>query len=203
MPMLKVSRVNMEDYLTKRRYWLWFRIERSRSRYRSIRSDKVIDYMTRSSGDEYCVMPKRGEHQLIQAAARALEVHLQKLGKRVSEAVQTHQRKRDLQKRKRYGIVRGRSEGNPIEMERGSPATVALISPTRPRPSAQDETALPGSVEWLTSHSRQWFVRSKGFDKWYSLKDCEREQQNPDKALEGSQLCLFNIHCIQENISRP
>jgi hypothetical protein len=48
-----------------------------------------------------------------------------------------------------------------MRIETGSPVAMALISPTYPKPLAQDVTARPDSV----AASRPWAVRIKGFDK--------------------------------------
>jgi hypothetical protein len=50
-----------------------------------------------------------------------------------------------------------------MRIETGSPVAMALISPTYPKPLAQDVTARPDSVAWLSS--RPWAVRIKVFDK--------------------------------------
>ena len=184
-PKTIVSRANMEIYLG--RNWIWCKIDGKR--LRTIRREKVIDYMARSGGFEYCAMPK--DPRLVREAAHALEAHLQRRHKRATTgAVKTHQQKRDLQKRKRQGIIGDRSEGNPMRIGTGSTDySMALRSHTYPDPLAQDVTAWPDSVAWLSS--RPWVVRIKVFDKEHNQECCEKEQQNPDWPLLSSQLCFL------------
>lgn len=145
--------------------------------------------MSRSGGFEFCAMPK--DPRLAREAAHALEAHLQRRHKRATTgAVETHQRKRDLQKRKRQGIIGDRSEGNPMPIGTGSTDySMVLRSHTYPEPLAQEETGWQDSVTWLSS--RPWVVRIKVFDKEHNQEYCEKEQQNPDWPLLSSQLCFL------------
>jgi hypothetical protein len=133
-----------------------------------LRQEKVIDYMVRSGGFEYCAMPK--DHQLARRAAKALEDHLQKRCKRATTgAVETQQRKRDLPKRKRQGIIGDRSEGNPMRIGTGSTNySMALRSHTYPKPINLMQQPLPqgGTASTRSQADEEPELKKLWIERW-------------------------------------
>jgi hypothetical protein len=94
--------------------------------------------------------------------ARVMESRLQKQGKYTTRTIEMPQRRRDLQKRKRYVIIRGYSEGNPGKLGLG-----------RQEVRPVDVVSLPGDVHWISSRLR--LTRINVFNRNYDPEVCENK----------------------------
>ncbi|KIM92923.1 hypothetical protein OIDMADRAFT_62046 [Oidiodendron maius Zn] len=179
-----------------RKGWVWVR--KDGYMFRTVREDKIIDYLTKSFNAEYCVMPRDKGIWWMENGAAVMQSHLKRRSNATIRVGEASVRRRGMHGKVVETFLQGRSQHwsqrGAIKGKGKQNKERFLIAQTASSDQIQQAlvkgASLDSATEWILSAS--WIEKEKTLDKTYSLAECEREQQTPSwGVLESSQACFL------------